>query len=89
MQYTTEIYSRVFENTASKQAYLSCRKWLAKNVYGSQSYSERIAVKVVKLENRIENVKKGKKENRNHFLSFSNNFILYDTVGRIKRAFLQ
>lgn len=70
MQYSKEIYRKVFEDEVSKQAYLSCCKWLAKNVYGSQSYSERIAVKIQKLENRVKKVKIKKKETEKTFYRF-------------------
>lgn len=52
MQYTKEVYCKEFVNEVSKQAYLDCCKWLAKNIYSSPSYSENIVVKIKKCEPR-------------------------------------
>lgn len=46
--YTVKICEKTFEDEISKQAYLKACKWLAVNVYGSESYSDCVTVKIKK-----------------------------------------
>lgn len=55
INYSREVFRKTFENReSSKQCYLDACKWLAKNVYGSESYSEKLVVKIKKQESKVE-----------------------------------
>lgn len=43
-----EIFSKKFKNEKSKEAYMSCVKWLAVNVFSKEEISKNVSVKIEK-----------------------------------------
>lgn len=43
-----EIFSKKFKNEKSKEAYMSCMKWLAVNVFSKEEISKNVSIKIEK-----------------------------------------
>jgi hypothetical protein len=48
-----EIFSKIFKNKISKNAYMDCLKWLAINVYSKEEISKNVSVKIEKQKTKI------------------------------------
>ena len=48
-----EIFSKTFKNKISKEAYMSCMKWLAIHVFSKEEISKNVSVKIEKVKAKI------------------------------------
>lgn len=48
-----EIFSKTFKNKISKEAYMSCMKWLAIHVFSKEEISKNVSIKIEKEKSKI------------------------------------
>lgn len=48
-----EIFSKIFKNKISKEAYMSCMKWLAIHVFSKEEISKNVSIKIEKEKSKI------------------------------------
>ena len=50
---TYEIFSKTFKNKITKEAYMSCMKWLAIHVFSKEEISKNVSIKIEKEKSKI------------------------------------